>query len=236
MTSAIRIFDLRFKGQTVSANLQGIALRDVLDRLEREKSIWHKSHPSVLDLRISVEFTELALENGLKRIFAGFDYSLMFDADQNVSGVVIFGRARSTPGKAKKQPSEYKTHPAKTSAKTASQKTDNGFRSNKGSQPSEIESALVIDTRVIPNAPPPENPAAKPIDTIVVHNVRPPENPAAQPVDTTAVQNVMPPENPKGPETSDKDEKNTAIPGGAARIKPAESDMFKIIRNVPPPR
>ena len=60
--------DLTLEGDAISANLKEIPLRDILAKLEGEKRIWCIGGEAVLSERISVQFKELSLEDGMKRI------------------------------------------------------------------------------------------------------------------------------------------------------------------------
>lgn len=84
-----------------SADLSGVSLESVLEHLSDEEGIWFKVHNSVADHKVSVHFSELSLEEGLKRIFAGLDYSLEFDGEGNPCGIVIVGEKESVRGGAK---------------------------------------------------------------------------------------------------------------------------------------
>ena len=92
---------MTWQEETLSADLSGVSLESVLEHLSAEQGIWFKVHKSVGDHKVSVYFTELSLEEGLKRIFAGLDYSLEFDGQGNPCGIVIVGEKESARGKAK---------------------------------------------------------------------------------------------------------------------------------------
>jgi hypothetical protein len=90
---------LDFQGQTFSAFLQAVPLRFILEKLEKEKGIWFKGASSLLGEEITVQFTSLSLEDGMKRILSSMNYSLVFGRDGELHGVVIIGRGMSKRAK-----------------------------------------------------------------------------------------------------------------------------------------
>ena len=86
---------LKFQGRIFSAHIRGVPLRLVLEKLEREKGIRFKGPGSLLDERVTVQFTALPLEDGMKRILASMNCSFVFGRDGKLQGVVIIGRAAS---------------------------------------------------------------------------------------------------------------------------------------------
>jgi len=174
------VVDLTVEGEVLSANLKEIPLKDILEKLEREKGIWFKGDKSVFaDKRISVKFTGLSLEGGMKRILASMNYSLLFDKESRLIGVIVIGQSRSVvqdfppPGKSRAMSIDTKII--------------------KNSPPPENPNAKPIDTKIIKNSPPPESSHAKPIDMKIIKNSPPPDNPNAQPIDTTIIKNSPPP-------------------------------------------
>jgi len=83
--------NITWKEETLSADLVGVPLQDILEHLSKSQDIWFKVHKSVLDRKVSVHFTELSVEQGLKRILTGLDYSLEFDSNGKPAGIVIVG-------------------------------------------------------------------------------------------------------------------------------------------------
>ena len=71
--------DLTIHGEVLSAKLRGIPLKIILEKLERERGIWFRGNKSLLDEAITVQFTDLPLEEGLNRILASMNYSLVFN-------------------------------------------------------------------------------------------------------------------------------------------------------------
>jgi hypothetical protein len=83
--------NITYKEPTLSADLAGVPLDDVLEHLSESQNIWFKVHKSVIDRKVSVQFTDLPLEKGLKRILTDLDYSLEFDSQGKPVGIVIVG-------------------------------------------------------------------------------------------------------------------------------------------------
>jgi len=79
-----------------SAEITGVPLQRVLEHLSDEEGIWFEAHKSLATHKVSVHFEGLSLEEGLRRILAGLDYSLEFDGEGNPSGIVIIGEEQST--------------------------------------------------------------------------------------------------------------------------------------------
>jgi len=83
---------LEFKGQMMSAELQGVSLRLILEELESEKGIWFKGDESVLDEEVSIRFKDLPLHEGLRRILSTINHVLVFDEGERLVGLFIIGR------------------------------------------------------------------------------------------------------------------------------------------------
>ncbi len=86
--------DLVFKGETLSANLKEVPLKTVLDKIREEKGIWIEGKESVLEKKVSLEFRGLSLQDGLKRVLASMNYSLVFDLEKNLVGVIIIDKGK----------------------------------------------------------------------------------------------------------------------------------------------
>ncbi len=78
--------DLKLKGDTVSANLKGAVLEDILEDLNMKRGIWWKGDKSVLEEKVTVQFTDLSIEDGMKRILGLLDHCLYFDNDGRLVG------------------------------------------------------------------------------------------------------------------------------------------------------
>jgi hypothetical protein len=81
--------DLKLDGDTLSADLKGAILGDIFEELNKEKGIWWKGDQSVLEEKVTVQFTDLSLEDGMKRILGFLDHCLFFDNDGRLVGVFL---------------------------------------------------------------------------------------------------------------------------------------------------
>jgi hypothetical protein len=83
---------LKLTGEAMSAELQGVSLRLILERLEEEKGIWFKGDESALDESISIRFEDLPLHEGLRRILSNINHVLVFDRERGLVGLFILGK------------------------------------------------------------------------------------------------------------------------------------------------
>ena len=90
--SIATVVDLVFKKETLSANLNEVPLKVVLEKISREKGIWIKGKESVLEGKVSLQFQDLSLHDGLKRILAQCDHSLVFNRSGRLIGLYIVGK------------------------------------------------------------------------------------------------------------------------------------------------
>jgi hypothetical protein len=95
--------DLELKGKTMSANFSNVSLEAVLEGIRKDHGIWYKTDVPLSGEKISLQFDGLPVEKGFKRILAGMNHVLVYDAKKgDVIGVVIFGKKKpSASGPAK---------------------------------------------------------------------------------------------------------------------------------------
>jgi hypothetical protein len=86
---------LKFNDQTMSADLEHVALGQILEQIKSEKGIWFEAYKSVLEKKISVSFENLKLEEGVRRILADVGHALLFDEDKRLSGIIVIGENNS---------------------------------------------------------------------------------------------------------------------------------------------
>ena len=84
-----RNIDLQFNDQTFSARIREAPLRDIIARFKREKGIWFKGSEFLLDEKVTAQFSDLSVDEGLGRIFSSMNYSLVFDQHDHVIGVIL---------------------------------------------------------------------------------------------------------------------------------------------------
>ncbi|MGD8716992.1 MAG: ankyrin repeat domain-containing protein [Desulfobacterales bacterium] len=82
-----------FQGATFSAILEEESLKNVIEKFQKETGIWLKAPESELNERVSVQFVNLSIQEGLKRILRTMNYSFLFDQSNNLIGAFIFGKA-----------------------------------------------------------------------------------------------------------------------------------------------
>ena len=85
---------LLIKNNIVSAKLENIPLGKILRQIEEQSNVWFKGDESLLNEKVSVQFKDLSLEDGLKRILISFNYSLIFDTKRNLAGLIILGKSK----------------------------------------------------------------------------------------------------------------------------------------------
>lgn len=218
---------LDFQGQTFSASLKAIPLRLILEELEREKGIWFKGIPSLLDEEITVQFAALSLENGIKRILASKNYSLVFDRDGEPTGVVIIGRVASDM-----TTSEVRTDRARRSIASRPPKKRvidvGGLEVTRDSRPSGGPEVFTDEdpesVKVVTDAPGPGGSVKVTAEEVT---------------NFTVTRNCPPPGGPV--EVTEQEVENFKIvrdsppPGGPVEVTAEELQGFKIIKDCPPP-
>jgi hypothetical protein len=80
----------------LTANLHEESLKNVFEWLHKETGIWFRVAEPELDEKVSVQFENLSIREGLKRILHTMNYSLLFDQNNNLLGVFVFGKANRT--------------------------------------------------------------------------------------------------------------------------------------------
>jgi hypothetical protein len=81
--------DVRLDDSKISADVEDILLRDVLDKIRAQKKFSVKGDLNLLDRKISVRFNNLSLRDGLRRILGPINYVLLFDGNKQPAGVIL---------------------------------------------------------------------------------------------------------------------------------------------------
>jgi len=165
---------LKFKGQLMSAELQGVSLRLILEKLNREKGIWSKGDESVLEEKVSVRLMDLPLLEGLRRILSDFNHVLVFDRDKRLVGLFILD----------------KKNPGRPVARDGA----NGIDKVLPSQP--LGEASGDPFEGFPDTLPPGSSKAKSKRATIDENSSPPEDPNTERSDTGFFKGPLSPENP----------------------------------------
>lgn len=214
------------KDGLLSVNLKDNSLLEVARDIEKQSGVWFRGDETLFQEKISVTFTDLPLEEGLKRILANLNYSLMFDAKNKVAGVMVMGEGKpagAQPGRLGAQPPRVATPPGSTTRPAPAVR----------SRPTTPATPPAATVRRPPRTVPQPAPVGAPIQT-------PGSAPAQSPLPDAfkAQENVTP---PGGPVASDSPLppafrviENAPPPGGPVSDKETP-DAFKVIRNAPPP-
>jgi hypothetical protein len=83
---------LVFQGAAITANLKEVPLKTVFEKVQKETGIWFRVAESELDERVSIQFENLSVKEGLKRILRTMNYSFLFDQDNNLVGAFVIGK------------------------------------------------------------------------------------------------------------------------------------------------
>lgn len=219
--------DLTIGGNFLSARLKEIPLKIILEKLKREKGVWFRGDLNLLEEEITVQFTDLPFEEGLKRILASINFSLMFDGNERLVGVIVLGKG--TPG-----------HGVSEGRDGAKKRTI--------SPPGTKEQVLVNDPFPVIRSSPPsggyvEVTSEDREDFTVIRNSPLPGGPVKvteEELENFTVIRESPP--PGGPvEVTEQERDNFAVirssppPGGPVEVTAEELQKFTPIRNCPPP-
>ena len=89
------IIYLSLNNRFFSARIKQVPRNDILIRIKEKTGIWFKlltrERGSGLDEKVSVQFKNISIEDGLDRIFGTVNHCLIFDQFDNVVGAYILG-------------------------------------------------------------------------------------------------------------------------------------------------
>ena len=102
----------------MSADLKEASLVGIAKDIENQAGISFKGDESLLEETVSVSFKDLPLEDGIKRILANLNYSLMFDDLGKISTVIIMSEGS---GPSASQP-QVRSTPVRPASPTPSQR------------------------------------------------------------------------------------------------------------------
>ncbi|MBF0117439.1 MAG: STN domain-containing protein [Desulfobacterales bacterium] len=181
--------------ENFSVSIKDTPIKDVLAKIEKDKGIWLKGDKANLSQKISISFTKMPIEKGLKRILGRINYGFEYNKNGQVIGIVVAGKSdrirevTSSNDPIAPQDVQQPIH------------YEPGFEVVYNTPPPENPNAKPLDlnAQIVRNSPPPENPNAKPIDTTVVNNCPPPEKKNVKPIDTTVVKGLSPDDDKKDP-------------------------------------
>ena len=214
--------DLVFKKETLSANLNEVSLKVVLEKISREKGIWIKGKGSVLEGKVSLQFRDLSLHDGLKRILAQIDHSFIFDSGSRLIGLYIIGKGN---------PQTTRTLTTKSgAAMPAADKhatAESSFKLDKSGLlhdgPIEISEEELKGLKVVKNCPPPGGPveiSARELESLkIVRNCPPPGGPIRVSPEELESLKVI---------------KNCSPPGGPVEASAEELESLMVVKSSPP--
>jgi hypothetical protein len=101
--SQARAYKLVCTEHTISATLTGVPLKEALQSIQQHTGLWYRGTKTLLTEPVSVQFIELPLEAGLKRLLASLNYSLVFTSNGRVAGVVLLGKRQVSGAPAPKR-------------------------------------------------------------------------------------------------------------------------------------
>lgn len=102
------------KDGLLSVDLKDASLLEVARDIEKQSGVWFRGDETLFQEKISVTFSDLPLEEGLKRILTNLNYSLMFDTGNKVAGVMVMGEGKpagTQPGRPGTTPPRVTTPP-----------------------------------------------------------------------------------------------------------------------------
>ena len=207
--------DLKFQGDVLSANLKGVRLKEILENLEGEKGISWEGDSSLLEEKITVQFKDLSLDEGVKRILRSVNHYLIFDVDERLAGVIIIGEKTGSQVMSKERtPVQEKQTRNRQAAKV--EETSKAFDGPVVATKAKQENFKVMRNATAPSES--SEPVAEEIGKFkVVRNL-----PA--PGDSTQVsQEVL---------DSFKVIKNISPPGGSAKVSQEVLDSFTVRKNL----
>jgi hypothetical protein len=213
------------KGGLLTVNLKETSLLEVARDIEKQSGVWFRGDETLFQEKISVTFNDLPLEEGLKRILANLNYSLMFDTKNKVAGVMVMGEGKpvgTQPGRPGAQPPRVATPPGTTTRPAPTVRP----RPSTSTPPA---ATVRRPPRVLP----------QPAQGGVASQA--PGSGAAQSATPDAFKEQEGASAPGGPAASDgplppafRVIENAPPPGGPVSDKETP-DAFKVIRNAPPP-
>lgn len=90
--------ELHITDGKISAMLVNTTLRDIISQAKAQYDIWFKAGEELSGYKVSVQFTDIPLNEGLRRILKGMNHSLVYYADGRVAGVFILGNGEINQG------------------------------------------------------------------------------------------------------------------------------------------
>ncbi len=87
------VLELRISGQTMSARLEAVPLQEVVQEFKR-KGIWIRGEKHLPAREITLQFQDLELREGFKRILSDVNYCIVFGGEHRIDGLIVVGRTK----------------------------------------------------------------------------------------------------------------------------------------------
>ncbi len=99
------VVQMKLRDQQLSVRLHEAPLEEVIGRLE-QAGIWVKGKNHITEQKVSLTFENLPFREAFRRILAGVNYCLVYDANDRLQGLVLVGvgKARVAPPPQPAQP------------------------------------------------------------------------------------------------------------------------------------
>lgn len=121
-TSALAADLVSVKDGSLSVDIKDSSLLEVARDIEKQSGVWFRGEETLFQERISLTFSDLSLEEGLKRILTNMNYSFMFDTNNKIAGVMVMGEGKpagTQPGRPGATPPRVATPPGTQTRPTA---------------------------------------------------------------------------------------------------------------------
>jgi hypothetical protein len=233
--------DLTIEGGALSARLKGISLKIILEKLEKGRGIWFKGNSSLLEEEITVQFTDLPIEKGLQRILASVNYSLVFDGNERLVGVIVI--SKGTADHAVSEGTKGTILSPRTNERADVNRSVTKIK-NRAPKATAKDQGDFTEVKNYPRPGGPEKGRLEePENLEIIRDVGPPGGRVEVTIEERenfkAVRNCPPPDGPV--KVSEGEPRNFEVisdippPGGPVEISEEELESFKVIENCPPP-
>jgi hypothetical protein len=223
-----KTISLTFEDDTISADLKDARLGDILENLNKERGIWWKGQESVLEEKITVQFTKLSLKEGIERILGSMNHCLIFEQERGLVGVFLAGKGKPGRPMAQGKGNVTEEKPISSRAENRNVKSEDVVDVAEGSLP-------------VPRPAKTTKESPK-----ILGNIKHDQSPGSS-AEMSAQQMEGPKVNTNGPTPSAHVQlspeelskltvkKNLPKPGGDPNVTEEDLKKLKVIKNSPPP-
>ena len=81
--------EVKFHGDLMTVKLQDMPLKQLLEKIQKEKGIWFDENGFLPEIKLSMQFENIPLEKALHRFLFKYNYVLFFDHNQNPSSTNV---------------------------------------------------------------------------------------------------------------------------------------------------